>query len=65
MSFSASPESTTPKKAKGVNYKISDENRKLIKKDSLNQKLWKEAINMEKEGYPVRVFIWLSLAKTN
>ena len=40
----------SPKKAKVLAYKIAGDIKKLIKEDSVNEKVWQDAIAVTKEG---------------
>ncbi|XP_073533462.1 E3 ubiquitin-protein ligase UHRF1-like [Phyllobates terribilis] len=44
------PSTATPKKTKVERYKLTPEQKELIKKDELNAKLWNEAMTYLKEG---------------
>lgn len=41
-------------KTKTAKYKVDSAQRKLIKEDSLNQKLWEEALQHTSEGHQVQ-----------
>ena len=57
MFSSASSPSKKSKTPKTPKYKVDPAQSKLIKEDSLNQKLWEEALEHTAEGHQVGTYI--------
>lgn len=58
LESSKTPPAKTPKKVKVEMYKLSQEQKALIKNDKLNKKLWDEAMESLSLG-PVRISVHL------
>lgn len=62
LSESKTSPAKTPKKVKVEEYKLTREQKSLIKNDEANKKVWDEAMESLSLG-PVRMFIYLKLAQ--